>query len=81
MENCFDSDDGVGAVVVDFGFEVDYLRLLKAANNVTNPDTLFIAAATDKKIPIDGEEKRFVFGKLYLVYLLLFQIYIIFNSL
>lgn len=64
VTNCFDGDDKVGAVVIDFDFKTDYLRLLKAVNNAMNPETLFIAAATDKRIPI--EEKRFVFGNIFL---------------
>lgn len=55
----------MGAVVIDFDFKTDYLRLLKAVNNAMDPETLFIAAATDKRIPIEGEKKQFVFGNIF----------------
>lgn len=45
-------DENIGAVLVEFDFNVNYIKLQKAATYLNRKECLFIAGAGDARVPI-----------------------------
>jgi ribonucleotide monophosphatase NagD (HAD superfamily) len=61
-------DQEVGAVVVDFDANINYIKMMKAVLHLRDPQCLFVAGATDVFVPAEDVT---VIGK-FLRYLIIF---------
>lgn len=47
-----DLDEDVGAVVIDFDMNINYIKLMKAVLHLRDPDCFFIVGGLDVQIPV-----------------------------
>lgn len=52
----------VGAVTVDLDVNINFIKLMKAITYLRRPDVLFLAGATDIKVPLTKQSE--IIGKL-----------------
>ncbi|PNF22242.1 Glycerol-3-phosphate phosphatase [Cryptotermes secundus] len=46
-----DLDEEVGAVVIDFDMNINFIKMMKAVFHLKNPDCLFVAGGVDVRVP------------------------------
>lgn len=46
-----DLDEEVGAVVIDFDMNINFIKMMKAVFHLKNPDCLFVAGGIDVRVP------------------------------
>lgn len=46
-----DLDEEVGAVVIDFDMNINFIKMMKAVFHLKNPDCLFVVGGTDVRVP------------------------------
>lgn len=56
LENLQD-DEQIGAVVIDWSLNVNYMALQKAVIYLNRPDVIFVTGATDKRLPLSSKVK------------------------
>jgi hypothetical protein len=55
LKEILNLDSDVGAVVIDFDMNINYIKMMKAVLHLKDPDCLFVVGATDVCVPIqDG---------------------------
>ncbi|KAF2889499.1 hypothetical protein ILUMI_16674 [Ignelater luminosus] len=68
VKKLIQSNENIGAVVADVDFTLNYAQMYKAALCLNRPDVLFIAGATDKKLPVGPD--MFLIGPAYFLKIL-----------
>jgi hypothetical protein len=48
-------DNDVGAVVIDFDLNINYIKMMKAVLHLRDPDCFFVVGGLDVKVPIQDE--------------------------
>lgn len=46
-----DLDEEVGAVVIDFDMNINFIKMMKAVIHLKNPDCLFVVGGIDARVP------------------------------
>jgi hypothetical protein len=49
-----DLDEEVGAVVMDFDMNINFIKIMKAVFHLKNPDCLFVVGAIDARVPVQN---------------------------
>lgn len=63
-----EDDLEIGAVTVDLDVNINFIKMMKAITYLKRPEVLFLAGATDVKIPLtDGQD---ILGNISLFYIL-----------
>jgi hypothetical protein len=50
-----DLDEEVGAVVIDFDMNINFIKMMKAVFHLKNPNCLFVAGGIDAYIPAQND--------------------------
>jgi hypothetical protein len=49
-----DLDEEVGAVVIDFDMNINFIKLMKAVSHLKNSDCLFVVGGIDVRVPVQS---------------------------
>lgn len=55
VEELWKLDEDVGAVVIDFDMNINYIKMMKAVLHLRDPDCLFVTGALDLHVPVEKD--------------------------